>query len=154
MGYPLTPLQQRALQVAKRNLGQREATGRNDGPFVRMIQRWAAKGYAWMDGQPWCVAYATYCIHTAARELGITSRIPERASSSRLYRWFKGAGLLLETPVAGCVGMVKGGPTGHSHTFLVHEVQGDFVVGVDGNWRNAVGWSKRRVEDCDYGAIV
>lgn len=159
----LTPLQQKTLQIAKAKLGQRETTGRNDGPFVRMLQRWAAKGYAWLDNQPWCVMFATWCIHEACRALGRTSRIPERASSSRLYAWYRRERLLLTRPIPGCVGMIRRGRTTgsdrsrgltHTHTFLVHDVRDGLVIGVDGNYRNAVGWSKRPVGDCDYGLIV
>lgn len=161
----LDPLQQKTLQIAKGKLGQREATGRNDGAFMRLLQRWAAKGYAWLDNQPWCVMFATWCIHEACRALGRASRIPERASSSRLFAWYRREGLLLARPIPGCVGMVRagrrtgsdgGGRAGwltHSHTFLVHDVRNGMVVGVDGNYRNAVGWSKRPVGDCDYGRI-
>lgn len=151
----MTPLAQKALQIAKDNLGKREATGRNDGPFVRMLQRWAANGAAWMEGQPWCVAHATYCIAQAHRALGTKPRIPEKTSTSRLYNWLKREGLLLSKPVPGCIGMVIGGPTGHSHTFLVANVTPDGIVhGIDGNWKSSVCWTKRPVSSCHYGQIV
>ena len=149
----MTPLAQRTLQIAKQFVGQKEATGRNDGWLPRLVQRWVARGAAWLDNQPWCACFATYCIHAAAQELGLPVRVPPNASSSSLYRWFRANGKLLRAPVAGCVGLVKGGPTGHSHTFLVHDVQGAEVVGVDGNYQNAVGWSRRPVSACDYGEI-
>lgn len=150
----MTPLRQWALRVAKRYVGQREATGRNDGPLPRLVQRYIAKGAAWLDGQPWCVCWAIYCVDTAAKELGQRSRLPRTASSSSLYTWFQQNGLLLASPEPGCIGMVIGGPTGHSHTFLVHDIQTPYVIGVDGNYRNAVGWSKRLIAECDYGPIV
>lgn len=148
-------LQQRSLQVAKRFVGQREATGRNDGRLPRLVQRWVAAGARWLDGQPWCACFATYCVHTAARELGVKVRMPASASSSALYRWFVANGARMTVPVAGCVGLIRGGRTGHEHTFLVHAVnlRAGSVVGVDGNWKNAVSWTHHRIEDCDFGVI-
>jgi hypothetical protein len=149
----LTPLEQRALQIAKRLIGQREATGHNDGWLPRLVQRFVAKGAAWLDRQPWCCCFALYCVKTAAKDLGLVSVLPLTASTSQLYHWYRDKGGLLTHPKPGCIGMVKGGPTGHHHTFLVHDVQGGYVIGVDGNWRNAVTWTKRRIVDCDYGPI-
>jgi hypothetical protein len=149
-----TPLEQRTLQVAKRLVGQREATGRNDGWIARLCQRFVDPTLSWLEGAPWCVCFALYCCHTAAGELGTRSRLPKLASSSRLYAWFRERGLLLDRPKGGCIGMVRGGPTGHSHTFLVHDSRDGVVIGVDGNYRNAVGWSRRPAGACDYGPIL
>lgn len=158
-----TPLQQRTLQVAKSLVGKREATGRNDGWIARLVQRYVAKGAAWLDGQPWCVCWCVYCVHTAASQLGEPSSLPFTASSSELYRWYRRRGKLLKQPIPGCIGMVRrghatgsdGGSAGktHTHTFLVHEVRDGRVIGVDGNYRNAVGWSDRPISACDYGPI-
>lgn len=148
-----TALAQRSLQIAKSKLGEKEATGRNDGAFPRLVQRYIAKGAAWLDNQPWCVCFAVWCVHLAAKDIGKVSTLPYTASSSSLYRWYKKNGLLLDHPVPGCVGMVKGGRTGHQHTFLVHDVRNGEVIGVDGNYKNAVSWSKRPVGACDYGPI-
>jgi len=149
-----SPLEQRTLGVAKRLLGKREATGRNDGWIARLCQRFVDPGLSWLENAPWCVCFALYCCHTAARELGGASRLPKVASTSLLFRWFQERGLLLDRPKPGCIGMVRGGKTGHRHTFLVHDVHGDRVIGVDGNYRNAVAWSSRPASACDYGPIV
>lgn len=162
----MTPLAQKALQIAKAKVGQREATGRNDGPFVRLLQRWAAKGGVWLDNQPWCVMYATWAVWEAARVLGTTSLIPERASSSRLYAWAKKHGRLLKRPVDGCIGLVRRGGAGdqdgsanrgktHIHCFLVHTVEpSGRLVTLEGNWRNSVGWNHRKTsEPLDYVEI-
>lgn len=180
MSFKLTPLQQRTLQVAKRHLGEHEATGHNDGKLPSFVQRWVAKGQAWLDRQPWCACFATWAIHSAANELrreGVAvdgPRIPPCASSSSLYRWFQ-ANHWLSKPLPGRVGLVRGGSTGHSHTFLIHDIvrptvsgqlsvlggsldpsavlPTDRVIGVDGNYHNAVSWSRRRVADVDAGTI-
>ncbi len=148
----MTALARQALELADMALraGVREDEGANRGKWVRVYQRWA--GYA--EGLPWCCMFATYKVHQAARALGVKCRIPRTGSSSTLYRWFKREGLLLRSPVAGCVGLVKGGPTGHEHTFLVERVDGGTVHGIDGNWKNAVTRTVRRASACDFGPIV
>lgn len=57
----MTPLAQKTLQIAKTKVGQREATGRNDGPFVRLLQRWAAKGGTWLDNGKTKCQFACIC---------------------------------------------------------------------------------------------
>lgn len=157
----LTPLQRRSLQIAKRHVGEREATGRNDGAAVRFWQRLVAKGATWLDNQPWCVCFATGVVYLAGKELGISPALPLNASSSSLYAWAKREGQLLPGPVEGCIGVVrapKGGSAGgksHTHTFLVHTVQPEGVlVTVEGNFRNSVGWNRRRAPfGCDWVEI-
>lgn len=146
-------LEQKTLQVAKGFLGVREATGHNDGTQVNAFQRYVARGAAWLLGQPWCVCFVIYCVKKAAGALGVTSRLPLTASSSELYRWYLAHGLLLAKPKPGCVGLVRGGKTGHEHAFLVHDVDGETLVTVEGNWGDAVRWNRRRVEGCDFGVI-
>lgn len=173
MSFSLTTWEQRTLQFAKDKLGQREATGHNDGKLPHLVQRFIAAGAAWLDNQPWCACFAIWCIYQAAGALKLKPSIPKTASSSALYAWYRHVWHgLLEQPHPGCVGMVRGGRTGHRHTFLVHDVEDRlgrsvlrgtldpaavgpacFVVGVDGNLKNAVGWSRRPVSACDYGPI-
>lgn len=154
MGHGFTSLEQRTLPIAKSFVGVREATGRNDGPVVSRFQRFVANGASWLLGQAWCVCFVVYCVKVAARDRGLRSRLPLTASSSALYRWFKGQGLLLSSPRPGCVGMVRGGATGHRHTFLVHDVQDGVLITVEGNLRNGVRWNRRPSEGCDFGRIT
>lgn len=146
----MTPLARETLRLALEALGVREERGPNRGRWVRVYQRWA--GIA--EGLPWCVAFALYKVHQAARRLGIRSRLPRTGSSSSLYRWYRTRGLVLTAARPGCVGMLRGGPTGHRHTFLVEEVEDDCVRGVDGNWRDAVAVTLRPASLSDYGPIV
>lgn len=152
----LTELERRTLQVAKRLLGDKEEGGPNLGWLPRFLQRWG--GIA--AGSPWCVLFALWCIHRAGSELRPRHvvLVPRLASSSGLYRWYRAKGYLLSGPRLGCVGMVRGGRTGHSHTFLVHTVamrdRKLQVLGIEGNWRNQVAWNWRDAATCDYGPIV
>jgi hypothetical protein len=162
----LTALQQRTLQVAKRLVGKREATGRNDGWIARLTQRAVDPLLTWLENQPWCVCFVVYCVHTAAGELGVRSILPKLASSSLLYSWAKRNGKLLAKPVSGCIGLVRRGGSGdhdgrgnagksHIHTFFVHTVLPDgTLITVEGNFRNAVCWNRRRAPyGCDFVEI-
>jgi len=160
----VTPLQQRALQIAKRHVGEREATGRNDGAAVRFWQRLVAKGYAYLDNQPWCACFVTGVVSLAGKELGITPAVPLNASCSSLYAWAKRNGRLLKAPVDGCIGLVRKGGHGdqdgrtgggtHIHTFLVHTVRPDGSLAcIEGNYRNAVCWHTRERAGLDFVEI-
>jgi hypothetical protein len=143
-----TPLQQRTLQVAKRWVGERE-TGVNRGKkggIIQTAQLWFGN---WMVGQPWCAAFATYCIFKAAKELGVKNPFIKSASSSAIYAWAKKTGRLLNGPEPGCIGLVVAGRNAakgksHEHTFLVHNIDGDEVVTIEGNWSNKVRWNRRK----------
>lgn len=145
----MTPLQQRTLQVAKRYVGASEDEGNNRGRIIAQFQLFFGR---WMLGQPWCAAFATFCIHKAEAELNLPHTFLTSPSSSAIYAWAKKAGRLLAHPEAGCVGLVKAGEhaakgKSHEHTFLVHtlEAEGSRVLTVEGNWSNRVRWNRRSV---------
>ena len=147
----MTKLSTKTLEVAERYLGVKEDLGVNRGKIVGMFQRFINKIF---EGSPWCVCYAIFCVKTAATELGVVSKFPKTASSSGLYKWFKKSNLLLATPVPGCIGMVRGGITGHRHTCIVESVKDGRVSSIDGNYKDSVAHVTRKVSDMDYGMIV
>lgn len=146
------------LEIASTYLGEAELTGNNDGPFVENIQKWLDKGTGWMTAQPWCAAFASWCIEQASVKLGATVRLPPLGSTTDIYNWFKNKGMLLTDPAPNCIGMLKGGGgvpnKSHHHTFFVESIDGDFVNGIDGNWQNAVSRTHHAIKDCDFGPIV
>lgn len=150
-----SPLEQQTLRVAKQCVGYREATGRNDGWFPRLVQRWVATGYSWLDNAPWCACYVTWAVHRAAGQLKQKPLMPRNASSSALYAWAKKNGKLLPGPKAGCIGLVQRGGQGdsdgrrdagktHVHTFFVHNLDGETLLTIEGNFGNMVKWHRRR----------
>ncbi len=149
------------MKIAKEKLGTKELTGHNDGKFVSMIQRWLAKGAKWMDNQPWCACFATWCVYQAADILdtGVVV-IKPNGSSTSLYAQAKQGGFLLMSPIPNCIGLMRGtgGTKGktHHHTFFVESVdfKTGFVRGIDGNWKNAVSHSLHRISECDFVAVV
>jgi hypothetical protein len=148
------------MKIAKEKLGIKEATGHNDGVFVRMLQRWLARGAKWMDGQPWCATFATYCIYQAAEAMQIHPLINRSGSSTDIFRDARLKHLDLLSPIPNCIGLMRGdgGTRGktHHHTFLVESVDfGNGVVhGVDGNWKNAVSKTVHKISDCDFVMIA
>ena len=153
----MTPLAELALKIAASNIGRKEATGNNDGPFVKMLQLLAVDGGHSMDNEPWCAMHATYCIQQAAAELKLISKIPLNPSSTSIYAFAKAHGLLMTSPAPGCIGLIKA-PTGsgktHDHTFLVYGVEDGYVDSTDGNWNNQVMQTKHKITDCDFVLIV
>jgi hypothetical protein len=151
-------LAEKTIDVARTKLGIKEATGHNDGAFIYKIQMWLGK---WMDRQPWCAVFATWCVWEAWRILGGPKpKMIKSASSSQLYRWARDTGNLLDGPEGYCIGLMKGGPTGYKHTFLVNAFGGNYlkgqtwVWGIDGNWKNAVSRTQHAVKDCVFIRIV
>lgn len=151
-------LPKKAVDFASAHLGEKEATGNNDGPFVEGLQAWLDKGTGWMHLQPWCACFASWCIDQASDMLGVKPRLPRLGSTTDIYNWFKNNGMLLDQPTPYCIGMLKGdgGVRGksHHHTFFVESIDGEFVNGIDGNWQNAVSRTHHAIKDCDFGPIV
>lgn len=114
----------------------------------------SALGGAAIRNSPWCVLFALRCAHQGRGAARFPEPAAENASTSVLYACYKRNGILLDDPVPGCIGTVRGGRTSHSHMFLVHDVLGDSVLGVDGNWGNKVACSRRDVTMCDYGPLL
>lgn len=150
-------LAHQTLEIAKTKLGIKEATGHNDGPFIKKVLNWAA---GLMEGNPWCASFATWCMYQAAVQVNQTPVLKRSASSTSIYADAKRKNLVLHAPIVNCIGLIRGtgGTTWktHHHTFLVESVDlfhGD-VHGIDGNWSNAVRRTSHKIKDCDFVAIA
>jgi hypothetical protein len=148
------------VAFALKKVGQKEATGHNDGKFVRKIQDFIDGLGKWMDGQPWCAAFATWCIYQVADGVNQTPILKKNGSSTSIFAEAKKKNLVLHYPIPHCIGLLRGdgGTPGktHHHTFLVTDVdpkQG-VVFGVDGNWKNAVSRTVHKIYQCDFVAIA
>jgi hypothetical protein len=147
-----------ALEHAIENLGQKEATGRNDGAFVERRQRWASipierlKALTkplllkLLDGAqaivpyfrnaPWCVMASTLSAWIGCEKAGVKCNITERASTRRIENEFKKKGKLSKSCINGGIAMLHDAKGNTEHTYLaVHQV-GDKIHGVDGNISN------------------
>ena len=149
MEQTVDSLAKRVIDDATAVLGVHEDGDSNSGVYVDQYLKFVGL----TAGNPWCCAFAVFRVHKAAGELGLSSRLPKTGSSSALCRWYREQGLLLAAPTPGCIGMVRGGPTGHCHTFIVVDVRDGDVLGIDGNEGNRVERSRRPIGACDYGPI-
>lgn len=146
------------LNIARVFIGAKEATGNNDGPFCEMLDNFMDSRLGWMRGQPWCAAFACFCISLASAKIGTQPRLPRFAGTSMFFDWYLKNDLLLAKPEPYCLGMLKGGEgypeKTHHHTFLVESIDGDFVKTIDGNWNDSVLETRHPIADCDFGPIV
>lgn len=144
-----------AVQIALDHVGEREATGQNDGEYVDALEKRFG-----LHRDPWCAMEATNDIMLAAAELSVTPVLHKSASSTEIFSQAKAKGLLLDKPIPNCIGLLKGngGSPGktHHHTFLVVSIDdaGGVVHSVDGNWGNAVSRPVHKISDCDFVAIA
>jgi hypothetical protein len=124
-------LRGRALLVAQRYVGVRERT-RNSGPEIDQWLELVRLG----PGNPWCAAFVYGCYHEAGLELGAPNPLPRTGSVWAL--WNKADDLWKsDHPSVGAVFIhVTTEHTGH--TGLVVDVEGDYLVTVEGN-ANAEG---------------
>jgi hypothetical protein len=147
-----------SLDFAMKYVGTKELTGHNDGVFVNKIQEWVGGKAEY--GQPWCAAFATWCLYNFGGSLVSQIKIPKSDSSTELYLFAKKNGLLLDTPIDMCIGLMKGdgGTAGKicHHTFRVISVniEQGIVNSIDGNWGNAVSLTQHRIQDCYFVAVV
>lgn len=161
MGPNLNAIKQNAALAAqgliqvKSHLGQHEATGRNDGPYVDSLEAWMYGPTKSNTEAPWCAIERSKDSFDAANILKIERVLPKTDSSTFLYGWAKQHNLLLDTPIPGCIGLIKA-PAGsgktHEHTFRVETV--DLVKGVvhsaDGNWANSVCETVHPISNCNF----
>jgi hypothetical protein len=153
-------LAEMSLVVAREKLGIKEATGNNDGPFIRMIQRIVARGYKWLDNQKWCCIFVTWAIHEAAKRMGITAKSPYDASCTSYYKWLKKNGHLLDHAEPFCIGFVpkkNGAPETFEHVFFVggpDPFEGEWMWTLEGNLGNKVTRNKRRIAGYKFAKIV
>lgn len=152
-------LQEKWLQVAKLFIGVKEATGNNDGGLVNFFQISCAdlmtlqgNGISEADllGSPWCAEFATTTLFIAATLLGADLKVPVHCSSAWLYNWGKSNGRLVP-PAPGTLGLLRGGPSGHQHTFQVISVDAanGVVHSLDGNEGNQVEYATHPLDQID-----
>jgi hypothetical protein len=150
-----------SIQLGLKELGVKEATGKNDGKRVGVYQDFIdGDKSTWMKGQPWCAAFMSWCVDQAAKKLGLTPKLKKTASSSDIYAQAKKLGLVLDQPIPYCIGLIKGtgGSAGktHHHTFRVLSVdlEHGLVHGLDGNWGNQVCKTVHPIAACDFVALA
>lgn len=144
-----------SIQIAMTHVGQKEATGRNDGKYVDALEKKFG-----MKGQPWCAMECTSDIMDAAANLGIKPVLHKSASSTEIYAQAKKNALLLKAPIPYCIGLLRGngGTPGkdHHHTFRVISIdaKAGVVHSLDGNWGNQMQYTVHPIAGCDFVAVA
>ncbi len=148
-----------SIEIALKEVGVKEATGKNDGVRVGVFQKFVGIAVGAINSQ-WCAAFASWCLYQAAKQLDIKPLLKPSASSTDLYHQAKKLGLLLDKPIPYCLGLIKGngGTPGkdHHHTFRVISIDFEhgLVHSVDGNWQNQVARPVHPISACDFVAIA
>jgi hypothetical protein len=115
-----------ALAVAVTQLGVHEKTNKNDGPEVEMYLKSVGLG----KGNPWCMAFAYWCVSQAATATGERNYL--RKTGSVMMQWNSTLCKRSLTPEPGAIFIMDfGGGTGH--TGFVEKVEGEYVYTVEGN---------------------
>ena len=105
-----------ALQIARKFVGVSEQpAGSNRGP---MVDKFLAR-VGVPPGNPWCLAFAYYCVDEAANELHIANPLKKTGSCSQFFKWAQETNRLVTRPSPGDLFLVIGGETGHLHTGFV-----------------------------------
>lgn len=123
-------LAQRALEVARTQLGVREATGHNDGAAVESYLRSVSLG----KGYAWCAAFVYWCYSQAAKALVVGNPLTQTAGV--LDHWRRTTGTKVTSPQPGDIFIMDYGG-GLGHTGIVKEVKGDKIITVEGNTNDA-----------------
>lgn len=114
-------------------VGIQEATGRNDGKMVKLIQE-TVGGAA---GEPWCMALVQTCLAYAEIKTGLTSPIP--ASEHCLTVWEKTPKRLRvkALPLSGAIAIWNDTGKTSGHTEIVLSCDGKTFQAVGGNTSGA-----------------
>ena len=130
----MSPLAERVLELAAKEVGTREEGGRNCGP--RVAQYLAAVGLP--PGHPWCAAFCYFILDKAARELKLNTACPRTGKVVRM--WKRGSLWVASHPSPGSVFIHLTDPedpetTGHCG--IVESVGGTHLVTIEGNTNQA-----------------
>lgn len=132
-GFQPSALAAAVIQVAEAELKRnaREIGGNNRGPFVEKYL--APTGLK--APQPWCAAFASWCIREAARTLNVKPPLPYTASTRSLYDAAKRLGLLAPDPQAGDLVLwgLLSPPRRYGHTGIAVKRAGLRLVTIEGN---------------------
>jgi hypothetical protein len=131
------------IEVAREEMAQgaREIGGNNRGPFVERYLKPAG-----LSGPlPWCAAFVSWCVHEAARRLGVAPPMPYLVSAKGIFRYGKARGWVVQEPQKGdLVVWSRGAPSGpFGHAGIVEWVG-------DQEWRTIEGNRTPKVANFRY----
>lgn len=121
------------IEAAKSCVGQREATGKNDGKFVSLVQK-TVDNLA--SGEAWCMAFVQTMIAYAELKTGIKS--PLLATEHCLTLWGDTKAkypdqLVKISPLSGAIVIWQHGNTANGHTGFVLDCDETQFSAIEGN---------------------
>lgn len=122
---PIAAKEQQILNIARSQLGVREATGKNDGPEVAAY----LKVTGLKEGQPWCAAFVSWVFAKAGYAQPLTAWSPSLFPIHRQTKIIRPAHVF---------GVYFKALNRIAHAGLVEEQQGNWIVTIEGN-SNASG---------------
>lgn len=135
------------VEAAKACVGIREATGKNDGPMVELIQE-TVGGHS---REFWCMSFVQTIIAYAEVKTGIKSKVPAGEYCTTIFKQVKkdNPELLVKfNPLAGAIIIWQHGDTSAGHTGIVLDCDEDIFFAVEGN---ASGFLK--LEQAQSGSV-
>ena len=119
------------VDIARSAIGQREASGHNDGVFVdQCLQTVGLEG----TGSPWCAAFDRWC-YDQAKFHSIAPRSALAADWVHAPTWKQGHG---QTPLPGdTFGIYFPRMGGVHHTGLIEKWEKSFATTIEGNTNDA-----------------
>lgn len=143
----------RILAKVLSHLGEREATGKNDGPYAKRYLAYV--GITWADS--WCAAFASACTGWMLDQMGLQSMVRLKTASSHMaVDWALQHHTLqtAQTAVPGDWVILKGGSgdpaqngVSYHHTAVLEWIEGELCAWVGGNTSNAVARGKSHLSD-------
>lgn len=111
---------ERIIKIARKEIGVREATNKNDGTRVGQYLNYVG----FKEGAPWCAAWVSFCFGQAGYKMPRTAWSPALFPASRLAK----------QPMPAFVFGIWS-PNLHrvAHVGFVERLQGDFVQTMEGN---------------------
>lgn len=139
-----TGFRERLIGIAEREIGVAEATGNNDGLRVEEYLKYTALG----KGHDWCAAFVSWCYGQAGLAQPRNPWSPALFPKDRVYR---NGGMLHRKLAkaqtkADVFGIYGTQAKRVNHVGLVKEIQGNYLISIEGNSRNRVECRRRHLK--------
>lgn len=143
-----------ALSLAKKEVGVKETTGKNDGPRIRYYQ----ENISWLENQPWCASFVSRMFLDACKELGKPRLFTHNASAAGFIKLAKQLNWKVTSkPKTGALFILglNNSETYADHVGFVAEVlpDGKYTT-IEGNYSNAVSSIVRKVDETSCFIVI
>lgn len=131
------------VEAAKTCVGVREATGKNDGPLIRLFQETIGSAH----GESWCMSYVMSMIAYAEVKTGVTS--PIYASEYCTHVWTKTPNeqRVKKIPLPGAIAIWHRKDSTDGHTGIVTSYGDKNFYAVEGNTTSGLSSSEEVIAE-------